>query len=82
MYDPVELDRRSWNAAVRLAAALSLVAALVAVLASAAGGVPQAAIVVPVILVAFAASWVRTGRIRRELTPLRITTVDPQHSPA
>lgn len=65
MNDPVELDRRSWNAAVRLAVALSVLAALVAVFVSAAGDVPQAAIVVPVIVVAFTASWITTGRARR-----------------
>jgi ABC-type Mn2+/Zn2+ transport system permease subunit len=65
MNDLVELDRRSWNVAVRLAAALSVVAAFVAVFVSAAGDVPQAAIVVPVIVVAFTASWITTGRVRR-----------------
>jgi hypothetical protein len=74
MYDPVEIDRRSWNAALRLAAALSVIAALTAVLVTAAGSVPQAAVVVPVILVAFTASWVQTGRVRRGSTPLVITT--------
>jgi hypothetical protein len=39
---------------------------------SSAGGIPQAAIVLPVIVVAFAASWIQTGRIRRETAPAKL----------
>ena len=55
--------------AIKLAVLISIVAGLAAIVASAAGGVPQAAIVLPVIVVAFAASWIQTGRVRRETAP-------------
>ncbi len=61
----MELRRRTWSAAIQLAVVVSLVAVLLAVAISALGDVPQAAVVVPVILVAFAASWIRTGQVRR-----------------
>lgn len=61
----MELDRRTWSAAVRLAMKISLVAVLLAVIVSTLGDVPQAAIVLPVIVVAFVTSWVQTGRVRR-----------------
>lgn len=63
----MELRRRTWIAALKLALVLSTVAALVAVGVSAVGDVPPLAIVVPVIVVAFASSWVQTGRVRRDL---------------
>lgn len=66
MIEHVNLSRRTWVAAIRLATVLSVVAAGLAVVASSIGGVPEAAIVLPVIVVAFTASWVQTGRIRRE----------------
>ncbi len=66
MNDAVDTDRRTWNEAVKLALLMSIIAGLVAVAASAAGEVPQAAIVLPVIVVAFAASWIQTGRVRRQ----------------
>ena len=62
----VELTRPNWNAAVKLAVLISIVAGFAAVVASAAGDVPQAAIVLPVIVVAFTASWIQTNRLRRE----------------
>lgn len=67
----VELSRHTWNAAVKLAVVISIVAGLVAIVASAAGDVPQAAIVLPVIVVAFTASWIQTTRVRREHAPVR-----------
>jgi len=67
----VELRRRTWIAALRLAVIVSLVGALVAIGASLAGDVAQAAIVVPVIIVGFAASWVQTGRLQRRDTFIR-----------
>jgi hypothetical protein len=66
MNGSVDIDRRTWTEAVKLAVLISIVAGLAAVVASAAGSIPQAAIVLPVIVVAFAASWIQTGRIRRE----------------
>ena len=61
----VNIDRRTWNAAVKLAVVLSVLAAGLAFAVSRVGEVPQAAIVLPVIVVAFVASWVQTERIRR-----------------
>jgi hypothetical protein len=68
----VELDRYTWNAAVKLAVVISVVAGLAAIAVSAAGDVPQAAIVLPVIVVAFTASWIQTTRVRRERAPVRL----------
>jgi hypothetical protein len=62
----MELSRRTWSAAFKLAVVLSALAALVAVGVSLLGDVPEAAVVIPVIVVAFGASWVQTGRVRRE----------------
>lgn len=66
MKNYVELSRPNWNAAIKLAVVISIVAGFAAVVASAAGDIPQAAIVLPVILVAFTASWIQTNRLRRE----------------
>ncbi len=68
----MELSRRTWTAAVRLAVIISIAAALFAVAVSAAGDVPQVAIVLPVIVVGFVASWIRTGRVGSDEVPLRI----------
>ncbi len=68
----MELSRHTWNAAVKLAAVISVLAGFAAVLASAAGDVPQAAIVLTVIVVAFSASWIQTSRVRREHAPVRV----------
>jgi len=65
MIDHMEVSRRTWTAAVKLAVVLSVLAAGVASAVSRVGEVPQAAIVLPVIVVAFVASWVQTERIRR-----------------
>ncbi len=65
MIDHMEVSRRTWTAAVKLAVVLSVVAAGIAFAVSRIGEVPQAAIVVPVIVVAFVASWIQTERIRR-----------------
>ena len=72
----MELSRRTWMAAVKLAVVISIVAALAAVAVSFAGDVPSVAIVVPVIVLAFTASWVQTGRVRRSMldAPLLIST--------
>jgi len=61
----MEISRRTWIAAVKLAAVLSVLAAGLTFAVARAGNVPQAAIVLPVILVAFVASWIQTERIRR-----------------
>lgn len=68
----VELSHRTWTAAVKLAMIISITASLLAVVISAVGDVPQVAIVLPVIIVAFVASWIQTGRMRREQVPLRV----------
>ena len=62
----METNRRTWNAAVKLAVVLSALAALFAVIASLLGDIPEAAIVIPVIVIAFAASWVQTGRVQQD----------------
>jgi VIT1/CCC1 family predicted Fe2+/Mn2+ transporter len=66
----VELRRRTWAAALRLAVVVSILGALIAIAASTVGDVAQAAIVIPVIVVGFAASWVQTGRVHRGATAL------------
>lgn len=70
----VEPTRRT--SSVRLAIVISTIAALVAVVVSAAGDVPQAAIVLPVIVVAFVASWVQTSRDRASAVGVRATRSD------
>jgi hypothetical protein len=65
MIEHMEVSRRTWTAAVKLAVVLSVLAAGLAFGVSLVGEVPQVAIVVPVIVVAFVASWVQTERIRR-----------------
>lgn len=62
----MEISRRTWAAAVKLAAVLSIAAAVVAVLASQLGNIPNVLIVLPVVVVAFTASWVQTERIRKQ----------------
>ena len=64
MISDVELSRSTWIAAIRLAAVTSVLAAVLAVTASKLGNVPDAAIVLPVIVIAFTASWMQTSRIR------------------
>ncbi len=61
----MEIRRRTWAAAVKLAIVLSVVAAALAFGVSRLGDVPDAAVVLPVMVVAFIASWVQTERIRR-----------------
>lgn len=64
MINDVERNPSTWTAAVKLALIVSTIAVLVAVAITAAGDVPQAAVVLPVIIVAFTASWIQTGRAR------------------
>jgi hypothetical protein len=68
----VDIDRRTWTEAVKLAVLISIFAGLAAVVVSSAGGAPQAAIVLPVIVVAFSASWIQTGRVRRETAAVKL----------
>ena len=68
----METNRQRWNAVLRLAVLISVIAAFAAIAISAAGEIPQIAIVLPVIIVAFTASWVQTGRARRLEAPVRI----------
>lgn len=72
MIDNVNMSRRTWAAAIRLAVVVSVLAAVLAVVASSLGNLPDAAIVLPVIIVAFTASWVQTSRIRRERDAVQI----------
>ena len=51
----------------KLAVIISITAALLVVTIHPSGSVPQAAIVLPVIVVAFTASWIQTGRVRRQM---------------
>lgn len=64
MQGDVELDQRTWNAAIKLAFTASVTAAIFAIGMSTLGDVPHAVIVLPVIVIAFTASWIRTGRVR------------------
>ena len=50
----------------KLAVIISVAAALLVVALQPTGSVPQAAIVLPVIVIAFTASWIQTGRVRRQ----------------
>lgn len=65
MIEDMEISRRTWNAAIKLAVVLSALAAGVAFAVSRTGDVPQAAVVLPVIVVAFVASCIQTERVRR-----------------
>lgn len=64
MTDDMELRRRTWLAAFRLAVVASVVAVAIAIAASSLGNIPDLAIVLPLIVAAFVASWVQTGRVR------------------
>ena len=70
----METDRQTWPAVLKLALLISVIAAFVAIAVSATGDIPQAAIVLPVIVVAFTASWVQSGRAQRREAPVRIAT--------
>jgi len=78
----MELRRRTFGAAVRLAAALSVVAAALALGLDAAGGFSQTALVLTVMVVGFVASWVQTGRVSRSTahrSAHRLTVVPLRH---
>jgi len=63
MNSAMELRRATWMAALRLAIVVSTAAAVLAMLLSSLGDVSPAVVVVSVIVVGFALSWVQTGRI-------------------
>ncbi len=71
----MEIRRRTWIAALKLAIVVSLLSAVVAIAASALGDVPAVAIVLPVIAVAFTLSWVQTGRLLRTPEPVHANLV-------
>jgi hypothetical protein len=58
----MDVSRVNWSDVLRLAVIVSIVAAMVAVAATAVGGVSHAAIVISVMVVGFVASWVQTSR--------------------
>lgn len=63
MNSHVEFSRDAWIAIIRLAVVVSTAAAVFAIGMSLAGDVSEATIVIPVIVVGFAASWTMTGRM-------------------
>ena len=69
----MDVSRRTWIAAIRLAVVISAVAALAAVVMSTIGHVSDSVIVAAVVVVAFAASWVQTGRVRSGTAPTHVT---------
>jgi hypothetical protein len=77
MNGEMEIRRATWSAAVRLALLVSALAAAVTVALSAAGDVPRGALVLAVVLVGFAASWIQTGRIVRAYRPSHRVLVVP-----
>lgn len=69
----MDLRRTTWGAAIELAITLSVVAATIAVILHSMGVLSQPVIVLGVIAVGFATSWVRTGRIAREAAHRAVT---------
>ena len=61
----MEISRRTWIAAIRLAIVMSAIAALAAITLASVGSVSDTTIVATVAVVAFATSWVQTGRLQR-----------------
>lgn len=70
-----EIRRATFEAACRLAVAVSAVAVVATLLLSVIGDVSTARMVVFVALVGFVASWVHTGRVQRELLARRARRV-------
>ncbi len=73
MKEHMDISRRTWIAAIKLAAVISMIAALAAVAVSTVGHISDGIIVAAVAVVAFAASWVQTGRVRSTAVPMRST---------
>lgn len=69
MKEHMELSRRTWTAAIKLAAVISIVAAFVAIIVSTLGGIPDTVIVAVVAIVGFTTSWVQTGRVQNTGVP-------------
>lgn len=72
MKEHMDISRRTWIAAVKLAVVISTLGALAAVAVSLPGlpwseQVAGTVLVAVVAVVAFAASWVQTGRVRNTL---------------
>jgi hypothetical protein len=67
MIETVDLSRRTWHATLRLAVIISIAAALLVVTLQPSSSIPDAAIVLPVMAVAFTASWIQTGRVQRQI---------------
>ena len=65
MKEHMEVSRRTWIAAVKMAVVVSIVAALAAITITSIGNVSDTTIVATVAVVAFATSWVQTGRLQR-----------------
>lgn len=61
----MELGRKTWGAAIRLAITLSVLAAAAAAFLHSIGILSQPVIVLAVIVVGFVTSWVRTGQVER-----------------
>ena len=65
----MEISRRTWTAAIKLALVISIIAVGFAIGATKLGDPSPLALVIPVFVVAFTASWVQTGLIRRRHSP-------------
>ena len=68
----MENRRQTWIAAIRLAFVISAVAALASVALSMIGHISDSIIVIAVVVVAFAASWVQTGRVQAGSAPAHV----------
>jgi hypothetical protein len=64
----MELRRATFEAAIRLATVLSVVAALTALTLDAVGEVSATRLTLLVAVVGFTASWIQTGRVSRAVT--------------
>lgn len=77
----METNRQPWASVLKLALIISIAAAVVAIALSTAGEIPQAAIVLPVIIIAFTVSWVQTGRPQRREVPVRAAMTHRRAAP-
>ncbi len=78
MKEHMDISRRTWIAAIKLAVVISTIAAVAAVAVSTLGQIPDVAIITIVAVVAFAASWVQTGRVRSTAVPMPVRS--PTHA--
>jgi hypothetical protein len=72
----MEVRRATFEAAIRLATVLSVVAALAALTLDAVGDVSATRLTLLVAAVGFTASWVQTGRVSRAVTSRSTYRVD------